>query len=377
MAAHAKIGFSTLDRVQACPGSVPLSEGMPNKSSEAAQDGTDQHTLGQLWLENATNIPAKFLSDDWKERREAVALYVKHVRDLLVTDKASVLHVEQRVAITVIIWGTADAIVWLPTFGELHIIDYKGGAGVPVDVRTLQLKGYLLAALLTFGYPAKKLVATIVQPRCPHPDGPIRSIEYTPDELLDFYADLQDLEDRVEAATKANDKLPFLKPTEKGCRWCKASPICPAMKALANEKARQAFNPGERQTYDPAELAETLDSLPILEAWIKNVRQFAYDEAELGKSIPGYKLVEKMARRTWRSETDAGALLLDMLGPEVFENSLKSPATIEKMLSKGDRDVLAELTVKESSGHALVHESDKRPAVKTDAKSAFSPNVLD
>lgn len=371
--------MSGLERIVACPGSVPLSDGLEGKSSPYAEEGTKAHHLAELWLRGESNLPEEYLSSAWNANREHVAVYTRHVRDVQVQDKDSILHIEQRVAITSDIWGTADAVVWLPKFKELHIIDLKFGAGVAVDADTLQLKGYALATLLTFDeYKAEKVIATIVQPRCAHSDGPVRSVTYTTDELLDFYAELQDLEERVEAATKANDKLPFLKPSSKGCRWCKASAICPAMKALANDKARKAFDiPGERQTYDPAELAATLDSLPILEAWIKNVRQFAYDEAELGKTIPGYKLVEKRASRQWRSETEAGALLLDMLGPDAFENSLKSPATIEKMLSKGDRAVLDELTVKESSGHALVHESDRRPAVKTDAKSAFSPNVLD
>lgn len=370
MAAHAKISMSGLERIMACPGSVPLSDGLPNKSSEHAELGTEVHHLGQLWLENAATIPEKYLSNEWKEYRDAVSSYVTHVRDLMVTDKDAVLHVEQRVAVSAMIWGTADAVVWLPSHKELHIVDYKNGVGVAVDADTPQLKGYGLATLLTMDYPATKVVCTIVQPRAPHSDGPIRSIEYDAVDLLDFAADLSDLEERVEAATRANDILPFLKPTAKGCRWCRAAAVCPAMKALANEKARQAFTPGE--AYDPAELSETLDSLPLIESWIKNVRAFAYDEAERGKLIPNYKLVEKRASRNWRDEDAAAETLGFLLGPEVFETYLKSPAVIEKMLPKDDRKVLADLTVKESSGHVLVHASDKRAAIFTDAKSAFA-----
>ena len=64
-------------------------------------------------------------------------------------------------------------------------------------------------------------------------------------------------------------------------------------------------------------------------------------------------------------------------GVEVTEDfytdpEMKSPAAIEKLLPKEQRALLDELCVKESSGHTLVHESDKRPAIKVDAASAFA-----
>jgi hypothetical protein len=162
----------------------------------------------------------------------------------------------------------------------------------------------------------------------------------------------------------------YLKMSEKGCRWCLAAPKCPAMRMKANDAARRVFS--NALPYEPEELAETLDLLPILEGWIKNVREFAYEEAEKGHEIPNYKLVEKRATRKWRDEETA-AKTLDRLGVEAFERKLISPAAAEKALPKDMRDTLDELTFKESSGHALVHDSDKRPAVKTDARSAFSP----
>ncbi len=161
----------------------------------------------------------------------------------------------------------------------------------------------------------------------------------------------------------------YLKPTDKGCRWCLAAPKCPALRQKANDVARRVFS--NELPYDAAELATTLDQLPILEGWIKNVREFAYREAEKGHEIPGYKLAEKRPTRKWRDEA-AVERALEKYGVEPFERKLISPAAAEKLLPKDLRDKLDELTVKESSGHVLVHDSDKRPAVKTDARSAFS-----
>lgn len=163
-----------------------------------------------------------------------------------------------------------------------------------------------------------------------------------------------------------------LAPSEKGCKWCLAAPKCPALKAKAQTLAKQVFAPG--LPYDPKALAETLDFLPILEGWIKNTREFAYEEAEKGNAIPQWKLVEKRATRKWRDEDAAVAAMFNAgLGEvDLYERKFVTPAAAEKLLPKEQRGLLDGLTIKESSGHTLVHESDKRPAIKVDARSAFS-----
>ena len=345
-----------------CPGSVVLSEGMPNKSSAFADEGTAAHALAESLLLGANASGDTDMLDN-------VRFYTEHVESL-----GGVRHVEQRVHVNEHVYGTADAVVWQPEHKALHICDLKYGAGVPVEVRgNLQLKIYALATLLTFGYPASTVTATIVQPRCPHSDGPVRSVTYDVVDLLDFHADLMDGIKRVEEARCSGGRVEFqtyLKPSEKGCRWCLAAPKCPALKDKAQTLAKQVFAPG--LPYDPKALAETLDFLPILEGWVKNTREFAYGEAESGREIPQWKLVEKRATRKWRDEGVA-AKDVRLLGLELYDvPSLKSPAQVEKLLPKEQRALLDELCVKESSGHTLVHESDKRPAVKLDAASAFS-----
>ena len=125
------------------------------------------------------------------------------------------------------------------------------------------------------------------------------------------------------------------------------------------------------RSYDPGELAKALDFLPILEGWIKNVREFAYAEAETGHAIPDYKLVDKRATRKWRDDAAALEALTPVLGDAAWKPlEVITPAAAEKLLGK-QKSILDPLTVKESSGHTLVHTSDKREAVNIDAKSAF------
>ena len=385
MTGHAKLGPSAAERWMTCPGSVVLSEGMPNKSSKFADEGTLGHALGEACL--LDDLPAAaFIGSMFEYEDHGVAkseiidadmalhvqVYVDHVRDL-----GGVMKCEQRVAVNEQVYGTADGVVWQEDTKSLHIVDLKYGAGVAVEVHgNLQLKIYALATLLTFGYPATTVTATIVQPRCPHSDGPVRSATYDVVDLLDFHADLLDAIERVNEAKAVKNLNPFLVPSEKGCRWCLASSKCPQLKSKAQTLAKQVFAPG--LPYDAAALADTLDFLPILEGWIKNTREFAYGEAEKGHEVPFYKLVDKVANRKFKADA-AEKLVKDfgLLPEQIYKPAeMLGVGDIQKLVpGKNDKlraEALAPYVIKESSGHTLVHESDKRPAIKVDAKSAFA-----
>ena len=369
MNTHAKLSPSASERWMTCPGSVVLSEGMPNKSSAFADEGTQAHAVAESILRGKAIESETGMAEN-------VMVYVDYVRSL-----GGVLHIEQRVHVNADIYGTADAVVWDAENAMLHIADLKYGAGVAVEVtNNLQLKIYALAALLQFKYPAHNVTATIVQPRCPHSGGPVRSVTFDVVDLLDFHADLLDAVKVVREAA-SHDGHPvweqaYLHPSEKGCRWCLAAPKCPAIKDRAQALAKQVFAPG--LPYDAKALAETLDFLPIIEGWVKNTREFAYAEAERGNDVPNWKLVEKVANRKFNP--DAAELLVKDLGllPEqIFKpQELLGVGDIQKLVpGKNDKlraEALAPYVTKVSSGNTLVHSSDKRPAVKLDAASAFS-----
>ena len=373
---HAKLSPSAAERWMNCPGSVVLCADFPEKTSEYAAEGTLAHAVAEAILLDKP-APAHPL-----EMNAFVKVYTDHIHELAIEGCST--HIETEVSVTDDVWGTADAIVWDPVTATLYVRDLKYGAGVPVGVTdNLQLKIYALAALLTMGYKAKIVNVGIVQPRINHEDGCIRSKDYDVVDLLDFHADLMGAVENVRFASiaMASGRTPtwcdtYLNLTEKGCRWCLAAPVCPKMKNKANELAKKAFTPD--RPYDPDELASTLDFLDILEAWIKNTREFAYGEAEKGFPIPHYKLVEKRATQKWKADVldDLASLLgrkpAELLGPA----PMLSVTDIRKMCpGKNDKErsaFLEPFTTKESSGHALVHESDKREAVRIDAKAAFA-----
>lgn len=382
--AHSKIGASSMKRWAACPGSVKLSEGIESRSSVFAEEGTKAHELAEKWLNEGEHAMAGYPVD----MVEHVSVYIDAVMERWDAGSVNTVLVEQRFHLHELhsdLFGTSDAIVWQPAIERLSVIDLKYGAGVPVEVEdNPQLQYYALGALLANKqWKPREVEVVIVQPRCPHPDGPVRTQVLQVVDLLDFAADLVEAVKRTEEASAAYDLEDT--PSYKAywfelyltlgdhCRFCPAAAICPKQRSNAQELAKIAFTPGV--SYDAQQLADTLEWLPILEAWIKNTREFAYAEAEKGHDIPRHKLVEKRATRKWRDPIEAWKHLKAAgvdYSEALEEPALKSPAAIEKLLPKDKRTILDELTVKESSGHTLVHESDKREAIKVDAKSAFA-----
>ena len=385
--AHSRVGASSMARWERdhCPGSVRLSEGLESKAGFAAAEGTVAHGLGELALtgqDYRSNLGTILEQDGFQI--EVTAQMLDHVTEYKVivddlSEADTVRHVEHKFHLKQLhaaLFGTSDCVLWHPKRAHLDVIDFKYGAGHAVEVRdNPQLLYYAVGAVMTLGYAPATITLHIVQPRCPHEEGPHRSVAVDPLDLLDFaaymVASVKETE-KPDAAIRAGD----------WCRYCPAAGVpgrCPAQAKAANELAKVAFTPAV--PYDPAELATWLDRLPILEAQIKAVREFAYNEAEAGRCPPRYKLVEKQAREKWAPNIDVKALVgvatLAVCEQDFYEEpSLKSPAQVRKLVpGKNDRERAAKLaafTVKESSGHTLVHEDDKRPAIALDAKQVFA-----
>ncbi|HMU56616.1 MAG TPA: DUF2800 domain-containing protein, partial [Nitrospira sp.] len=266
-------------------------------------------------------------------------------------------------------FGTADCVLWYEHAKHLEVIDYKHGQGVFVPVHdNPQLKYYGLGALVDLGLPAETIQLTVVQPRYECQDGPIRSVSMAALDLLDFMADLK----RFAVATE--DPNAPLVPGEH-CRWCPAARQCPELTKQATEVAKIEFRDPFLGTYNGAALKEALDRREIVKAWLKTIDEFAYEVLEKGGEIPGYKLVEKRPTRQWKDEA-AAINTLKAAGHSdeaIYEpKALKSPAQLEKTLGKKDAKVVEAFIESKSSGHTVVEESDKRPAVKLSAKQEFT-----
>lgn len=364
-AQHSKIGASSMSRWSKCPGSVRLSEGIPKTTSSYAAEGTLAHEMAEKWLRSGSVSPPP---DCGHEMAENIRVYVEFVREKsrgngspLFEHKFDLSHLHPG------LFGTADAVIYNHREKILTVVDLKYGAGVPVEAAgNVQLQYYGLGAILSLKLLVKEIELTIVQPRCAHEDGSVRTWRFDAVKMLDFMADLLD-------AAKATEKDNAPLKSGAHCKFCPATGICPELKHQATELAQMEFSPAF--SYNPEKLSEALEKLPLLETFIKGVREFAYNEAERGREIPGWKLVEKRATRKWIDEENAIKALAErtsLTSDKYLEENLKSVAQVEKILPKDQRAVLESLVEKVSSGKTLVPVTDKRPTTRDQAHVEFS-----
>ena len=374
---HSTHGASGAHRWMTCPGSIRMSEGIPETSSVYADEGTKAHEIAEQLL-RSKGVQTDAFDDVDAEMMEAVDLYVKTVR-LDKTMLGGKIFIEQTFDLSSIrpgMFGTGDAV--LLTKDTLIVYDFKYGAGVPVEAAgNPQLKYYALGALLhhmSKRSQIKTIEAVIVQPRCRHADGPVRRVTYDPIDLLEFRAELAEAYDQTQepdAPLVAGDH----------CRWCPAKAQCPALLQHTQALAKIEFasvadpTPPDPRLLTPEELAAVLEKADVVEDWIRAVRARTQDMLAGGAQVPGFKLVEKRPQRVWTDPDLAAEALQNVFGlspDEVYTRKLVSPAQAEKTLTKEQREQLSELWVKRSSGPTLARESDKRPALPPSAVSDFA-----
>lgn len=391
MAKHAKLGASSAHRWMACPGSVALCEKVPNYSSPAADEGTDAHQLAEICLKSDTDANEHI--DEVMEKgnvvdedmADAVQLYLNTVRDdLKPGDELMIEHKFNLAKLHPDMFGTNDACIYQRDEKLLRVYDYKHGAGTAVEVdNNPQLLYYALGAAMAETRPLSEIELVIVQPRCPHPDGSVRRWRTDLMDLIDWSSDL------LEAANRTKDPDAPLS-TGEHCKFCAAAAICPKAYEEAINMAQEDFAPLHDDTlqYDPKELADKLAKLDVIEQFCKNVRKFAYHEAVHGRTVPGFKLVEKQARRKFKSDVTVDVLCTTfpyLDEDDVSETSIKAMGTVEKTIKaqfpgrkkeisarrQAEIDKFNTLCVKESSGYTLVTEDDKREAVTVGPEQDF------
>ena len=351
MTAHARLSASAAERWMNCYGSVAAIEKLPEApSSPAAAEGTKAHDIAADCLTGGTpTIP-----DDMAE---GIQLYL----DTCARLKLDQRWIELPLTDALSEWdsdlgGTADFVTYSPTKKLLRVVDFKFGAGLFVSADdNKQLKVYALGALLAINRPVDMVEVYIVQPRFEGAE-PVRMQSFPAHDLLEFAGDIA----HAAKATRLPD-APFT-----AGPWCKKTFCpnargCPALEKMQHALVKQEF--GDVVPFDPKQLADALTAIPLVEARIRAIKEFAYERAVAGDQIPGWKLVDKRPRRQW---TDEKAVIswAESRAINPFETpAVKSPAQMEKGLKKQEKTELAQFTASVSGGSTLVAESDARPAV--------------
>lgn len=399
---HSPIGASKAKQWIACPGSRRMQQGIENKSSAFAKEGTHAHYLAEVCLRSGEDaafyvgsdigLPdeagGKRLFKPTLEMAQAVQVYLDIIyadRDANPGGELEVerdFHLEQ---LHPLLWGSCDAVYGQP-FGDCYVYDYKHGAGVAVDVEeNPQLMFYALGAVQGEDYDWVHL--NIVQPRASHPDGPIRRWSIKQADLEAWGRDV------LGPAAHETDQPDALLRSGEHCRFCRAQHKCPELRAAACEIAAldtelldadflpavpvQQITPPSPADLTPEQLAKTLDMAELIAPWVAAVKLYAFEQALDGHPAPGWKLVEgRRGNRAWALDDKVLAGKLTRYRQEIYDLKLKSPAQLEKIIKEHGDDptvVLKDLVVRADGKPTLVRDLDPRPAlVSGNAADAFS-----
>lgn len=388
---HARLSASAAHRWIACPGSIRLADQCPEPpSSDYAEEGTAAHALAETVLKdervNVYSYVGKMLyiedlDKHWKitqDMADAVNVYVDYILGLMAEVEEDCVYIEEKFDLSWIypgMAGTNDCCVYDKDKSILHIIDYKHGKGVEVSpIWNDQLMFYALGALrvvlesrgqiLGTAYEYIKEVAlTVVQPRVDGEEA-IKTWYIGVSQLLFWGLNVLKPAGKMVGNTSA--------PLRSGehCRFCPALAVCPENVRHACDVAKTDFDHIQLpapEDLTPEDITKVLDSAELINAWVLQIKVFTQQQLEMGKEIPGWKLVAKRANRRWLDETTVIEVLSDHVSQDLLfaEPKLRSVAQMEKVLkgSKISDNVMAGLWEKPNTGVTLAKSTDKRVGV--------------
>lgn len=406
--AHSEFGASSARRLIQCPGSYALgkrarSSSAARSSSSYAAEGTAAHTLAEDHLNHVKPLDSRVgetLSVDGhdiivdQQMVDDVRVYTDFAEGLIALGYDVVF--EKRVSPNFLwapnkppidLFGTADLVAYHPGLQHMVIGDLKFGRGISVEASSEQLLYYGLAAIPVVAeivaqktpawdstFFVNTLETVVIQPRASHLDGPIRRVVYALGQVMDWGKNT--LMPAVEAVLEPNAPLA----SGDWCKFCPASSYCPVLQETAKDAAKRAFSgvPLDEEGFPltDQQLAEYLDLIPQIDAFVASIRAEALDRLQGGGAVPGYKLVPTRATREWKHE-DAIRQHLTNLGVDLgtfVDTKLLSPAQAEKKLKSLGLDpaTIAPFVDKRSSGVTIAPATDNRPAITPrDAKTAF------
>lgn len=403
---HSPYGGSGRARWAACPPSVKLSipyekeeehvltpedivraiatdhlKGAPDRIS-AAFEGSLGHSVlelagkGEIQLSQLRGKYPHLLSRDLLE---GVALCLDFISLKMRSDPKAHLFLEQEFILAPDAWGSADAVIALPTLGEVWIIDLKLGKGYWVDAQNNPQLRYYAVGVLGAGIVSPiidKWHLCIVQPRYVAEDD--HMIRWETLSQADVHAEKARIFAEIERSKASDGKSGHVPGPY--CRWCPGAVACPAQAKVAIETAGNDFEAAATAPADAAalfgcSLGQLLRRLDSVEEWGKRVREWAYQEAEAGRCPDGWKLVAKRATRKFRGDLQNGVLVdvlkagLGLPDSVVFTPpEVRSVAQIEAAAKleglKFDHEKFMTLVEAKSSGYNLVTEESKGEPVQ-------------
>lgn len=337
-----------------------------NVIERAAKQGVCPHTL--VGTKDEGTLVTTEMANDAKLFLDEVARIVK------ANPGAQVFH-EVRLVHSIIseFGGTMDCLI--VTEDDIFVLDFKFGAGISVEVENnKQLLSYAVLAMDEHG--RRNIHLTVIQPRRPHHDGPVRhwsptwwDIEGFVDELLEGVLWYRSTKKQMESGlVTLGDLTSRLVPSTDNCRFCSRNANCPAQQAnitLVHDKRDSDM--------DEDHLAFVLGNDLLLRKHIEAVKAQAHAHMTAGGKIAGYKLVTAYGNRKFTCKTAVLQRALELSGysPSLAtkpNGDKKTPSQLEKDVPRFVFEDLIETPV---TGTKVVPESAYGADLNDDASSAF------
>ena len=330
-----------------CPGSALLESQQPKPpDSQDAAEGTAAHWFAEKRLTYLSR-GEKFSTSSFlnakapngviitQEMIDAVQVYVDDIFKNFNTDL--ILFIEKSFDISVVHpnnKGTLDCCCWVvdDEFSHLIIWDLKYGYGLVSPYDNWPMLNYAAGVLDFLTKNGQQIPRTIelriVQPRAFHPDGVARSCTVSVDEMYDKH-----IPRLIESAKLATSAAPPLVPGPEQCLNCRARHVCPALP----ERVLQCYD--ALTVAVPAELdGEALgrevtllnDMEKLLKARKSGIDAQALEKIKQGESVTGWTAASASSRRVWKGSDEEVVQLGNMMGVDLLETKIKSPAQAEK-----------------------------------------------
>ena len=384
---HHRYSASGAEGWMNCPGKIAMEQGLEDKPSKYADEGTAAHFLAAESLLNDKNaddylgvtivcytlngrseqlftdadsgivLPEDSkLSSEWVVDADMASEVQKYIDRVRHDAEDGALLVEQRVEFGPAIdlpgaFGTADAGIITNDGKRIKIRDLKYGFKHVSAENNKQMMLYALGFLNSFEAlldesEIEEVDLSIIQPRTSSPDVPW---SLTIPELREFAEEAKAAialsEEALATVSPTTDWAKrYLNPTEKGCQWCKARAKCPA---LANESINQMVAPAttdglvdlDASTDMGAVMDKALRAIPDVDfetlvklyqvkdkikIWIDAVNDRMLHDMLQGYKTPLFKLVKgRQGDRKWTSEVDVENMMKTSLRLKTDEMYVK------------------------------------------------------
>ena len=359
---HSRIAPSSAGVWVYCHGSVQMQERYPeSEDSQASKEGDASHwaaeqvLLGEAVVIGQAAPNGTILNDDMINNARVFT------GDILSTMPPGTLCIESKIqapSVHAESWGSPDCWAYNDKTRTLYIWDYKYGYGLVEAFENWQAINYLAGIIDRLAIPDYriKIRLTIIQPRAPHPDGPIRRWVFNAEDLRPYVNQLHS------AAHEALGDDPSIK-SGAHCQHCTARHACPA----AHRAAMLAVDVTDRA--EPHELSDAAigTQITVLRRAAKAIEyRLAALEAQAeglikqNHVIPGWVLDRGAAGKlAWIKSASEVIALGGLLGLD-----LAKPMTPTQAKKAGVPDDLIDVYAKRSPGSLKLIKADNTVAAK-------------